>query len=168
MEMFHDLNARKTQHTSDTAFVYFVSFAVGGTQDISMPVPLTMPFTRRCFSVQNGRDSIPLTITLIEKDNVYYLNVFRDTAPTIVINNNTNVKFIVAQTTASGNSNVTCTTSEFAGKHFEWNQLISPYSECYYSPPQMYASFPDVEFTMCNLSLALYNGNYRILSTVHF
>ncbi|KAM8707006.1 hypothetical protein ACLKA7_011160 [Drosophila subpalustris] len=157
MEMFHDLNARKTKHTSDTAFVYFVSFAVSGTQDISMPVPLALPFTRRCFSLQDGKDSIPLTITLIEKDNVYYLNVFRDTAPTIVINNNTNVKFIVAQTTASGNSNVTCTTSEFAGKHFEWNQLIAPYSKCYYTPPQMYASFPDVEFSMCNLSLALYH-----------
>jgi len=77
-----------------------------GTQDISMPIPLALPFTRRCFSLQNGKDSIPLTITLIEKDNVYYLSVFMDTSPTIVINNNTNVKFIVAQTTASGNSNV--------------------------------------------------------------
>ncbi|XP_034117971.1 intermembrane lipid transfer protein VPS13B isoform X1 [Drosophila albomicans] len=158
MEMFHDLNARKTKHTSDTAFVYFVSFAANNTQHISIPVPLAMPFTRRCFSVQNGKESIPLTITFIEKDNIYYLNVFRDTAPTIVISNNTNVKFIVAQTTASGNSNVTCTTSEFAGKHFEWNQLIEPYSKCYYSPPQMYANFPDVEYSMCNLSLALYNA----------
>jgi len=69
MEMFHDLNARKTKHSSDTAFVYFVSFAVMGTQDISMPIPLALPFTRRCFSLQNGKDSIPLTITLIEKDN---------------------------------------------------------------------------------------------------
>ncbi|KAH8311151.1 hypothetical protein KR044_004588 [Drosophila immigrans] len=157
MEMFHDLNARKTKHTSDTAFVYFVSFAVSNTQHISIPVPLAMPFTRRCFSVQNGKESIPLTITFIEKDNIYYLNVFRDTAPSIVISNHTNVKFIVAQTTASGNSNVTCTTSEFAGKHFEWNQLIEPHSNCYYTPPQMYANFPDVEYSSCNLSLALYN-----------
>lgn len=96
--------------------------------------------------------------TLIEKDNVYYLNVFTDSAPAIIINNNTNVKFIVAQTSASGNSNVSCTSPEFSGKHFEWNQLIEPYSRCYYTPPQMYDNFPGVEFTMCNLSLALYTG----------
>lgn len=158
VELFHDLNASKRKHTSDTAFVYFVSFAVSGSLDVSIPIPLAMPFTRRCFSVQNGAESIPLMITLIEKDNVYYLNVFRDTAPAIMINNNTNVKFIVAQTSASGNSNVTCTQSEFAAKHFEWHQLVMPHSKCYYTPPKMYANFPDVEFTMCNLSLAIYTG----------
>ncbi|KAH8359232.1 hypothetical protein KR093_005309 [Drosophila rubida] len=157
VEMFHDLNARKTKHTCDTAFVYFISFALRDSEHFSMPVLLSMPFTRRCFSLQNGKESIPLTISFIEKDNIYYLNVFHDTAPTILINNNTNVKFIVAQTTASGNSNVTCTTPEFVGKQFEWNQHIQPHSKCYYTPPQMYANFPDVEYSMCNLSLALYN-----------
>lgn len=162
MELFYDLTGRKIKHTSDTAFVYFVSFVTRGSQDVSIPIPLAMPFTRRCFSLQNGAESIPVMITLIEKDNVYYLNVFRDTAPAIMITNNTNVKFIVAQTSASGNSNVTCTQSEFAGKHFEWYQLVMPHSKCYYTPPQMYANFPDVEFTMCNLSLAAYNGKRMI------
>ncbi|XP_032596259.1 vacuolar protein sorting-associated protein 13B isoform X2 [Drosophila grimshawi] len=157
IELFHDLNARKSKHTSDTAFVYFVCFVVNGNQDISIPIPLSLPFTRRCFSLQDGATSVPLMITLIEKDNVYYLNVFRDTAPAIIISNNTSLRFVVAQTSASGNSNVTCTTPEFAGKHFEWHQLIAPFSKCYYTPPQMYANFPDVEFTMCNLSLSLYN-----------
>ncbi|XP_017859321.1 PREDICTED: vacuolar protein sorting-associated protein 13B isoform X2 [Drosophila arizonae] len=156
IEKFHDLNAHKSKHTCDTAFVYFVCFSVNGGEKTSIPIPLTMPFTRRCFNIQDGSDSIPLMSTLIEKDNVYYLNVFRDSSPAIIINNNTNVRFIVAQTSASGNSNVTCTSPEFTGKHFEWNQLIEPYSRCYYTPPQMYANFPDVEFTMCNLSLALY------------
>ncbi|XP_030558700.1 vacuolar protein sorting-associated protein 13B isoform X2 [Drosophila novamexicana] len=157
VELFHDLNAHKSKHTSDTAFVYFMCFTVAGKQDICIPVPLTLPFTRRCFNLQDGSDSIPLMISLIEKDNVYYLNVFRDTSPALIINNNTNVKLVVAQTSASGNSNVTCTSPELAGKHFEWNQLIAPFSKCYYTPPQMYANFPDVEFTMCNLSLALYS-----------
>ncbi|XP_030371450.1 vacuolar protein sorting-associated protein 13B isoform X2 [Scaptodrosophila lebanonensis] len=157
MDVFYDLNARKAKHTSDTAFVYFVCFAVAGNWDISIPIPLAIPFARRCFSLQDGKESIPLVVTLIEKDNVYYLNVFRDTAPAIIISNHTNVKFIVAQTTASGNSNVTSTNAEFAGKHFEWNQLVSPRSKCYYTPPQMYSNFPDVEFTICNLSLAVYN-----------
>ncbi|XP_023169164.2 vacuolar protein sorting-associated protein 13B isoform X2 [Drosophila hydei] len=156
IEKFLDLNAFKSRHTCDTAFEYFVCFAVNGKERTSIPIPLTMPFTRRCFNIQDGKDSIPLMSTLIEKDNVYYLNVFTDSAPAIIINNNTNVKFIVAQTSASGNSNVSCTSPEFSGKHFEWNQLIEPYSRCYYTPPQMYDNFPGVEFTMCNLSLALY------------
>ncbi|XP_017041700.1 vacuolar protein sorting-associated protein 13B isoform X2 [Drosophila ficusphila] len=156
MDVFYDLNTHKAKHNCDTAFVYFVCFSVGGNREISIPIPLAIPFTRRCFSLQAGHESIPLMITLIEKENVHYLNVFRDTAPAIVISNNTNVKFIVAQTSASENSNVTCTNSEFVGRHFEWNQLVLPHSKCYYTPPQMYANFPDVEFTMCNLSLAVY------------
>ncbi|XP_017076320.2 vacuolar protein sorting-associated protein 13B [Drosophila eugracilis] len=158
MDVFYDLNAHKAKHNCDTAFVYFACFSVGGDREVSIPIPLAIPFTRRCFSLQAGHESIPLMITLIEKDNVHYLNVFRDTAPAIVISNNTNVKFIVAQTSASENSNVSCTNSEFAGRHFEWNQLVLPHSKCYYTPPQMYANFPDVEFTMCNLSLAVYKG----------
>ncbi|KAH8383835.1 hypothetical protein KR009_010773 [Drosophila setifemur] len=157
LDVFYDLNALKTKHNCDTAFVYFVCFSVGGNRDISIPIPLAIPFTRRCFSLQAGPESIPLMITLIEKDNIHYLNVFRDKAPAVIVSNNTNVKFIVAQTSASGNSNVTCTNSEFVGRHFEWNQLVLPHSKCYYTPPQMYANFPDVEFTMCNLSLAVYN-----------
>ncbi|XP_064550817.1 intermembrane lipid transfer protein VPS13B isoform X2 [Drosophila montana] len=157
VELFHDLNAHKSRHTCDTAFVYFMCFVVAGKEDISIPIPLTLPFTRRCFNLQDGADSIPLMISLIEKDNVHYLNVFRDTSPALIISNNTNVKLIVAQTSASGNSNVTCTSPEFTGKHFEWNQLIAPYSKCYYTPPQLYANFPDVEFTMCNLSLAVHS-----------
>ncbi|KAH8278838.1 hypothetical protein KR018_010220 [Drosophila ironensis] len=160
-EVFYDLNAHKSSHNCDTAFVYFVCFSVDGHQDVSIPIPLTIPFTRRCFSLQAGLESIPLMITLIEKDNVLYLNVFRDRAPAIIIANNTNVKFIVAQTSASGNSNVTCTNSEFAGRHFEWNQLVLPHSKCYYTPPQMYSNFPDVEFTMCNLSLAVFKGGQK-------
>ncbi|XP_023036340.1 vacuolar protein sorting-associated protein 13B isoform X1 [Drosophila willistoni] len=156
MDIFYDLNARKVKHTSETAFVYFVCFSVSGCWDVSIPISLAMPITRRCFSLQSGSESIPLMITLIEKDNVYYLNVYQDTAPAIILTNNTNIKFIVAQTSASGNSNVTCTTSENVGKHFEWNQLVAPHSKCYYTPPQMYANFPDVEFTMCNLSLAVF------------
>jgi len=158
MDVFYDLNAHKAKHNCDTAFVYFVCFSVGGNREISIPIPLAIPFTRRCFSLQAGHESIPLMITLIEKDNVHYLGVFRDTSPAIVISNNTNVKFIVAQTSASENSNVSCTNSEFVGRHFEWNQLVLPQSKCYYTPPQMYANFPDVEFTMCNLSLAVYKG----------
>ncbi|XP_022217026.2 LOW QUALITY PROTEIN: vacuolar protein sorting-associated protein 13B [Drosophila obscura] len=157
VDFFHDLNARAANHTCDTAFVYFLCFSVAGGRDISIPIPLAIPFTRRCFSLQTGRESVPFMITLIEKDNVHYLSIFRDTAPALIISNSTNVKFIVAQTSASGNSNVTCTNSEFVGRHFEWNQLVSPHSKCYYTPPQMYANFPDVEFTMCNLSLAVYN-----------
>ncbi|KAH8362480.1 hypothetical protein KR200_005474 [Drosophila serrata] len=153
LDVFYDLGSK---HNCDTAFVYFVCFSVGGHWDISIPIPLAIPFTRRCFSLQAGRESIPLMITLIEKDNVHYLNVFRDTAPAIIISNNTNIKFIVAQTSASENSNVSCTNSEFVGRHFEWNQLVLAHSKCYYTPPQMYANFPDVEFTMCNLSLAAY------------
>ncbi|XP_017140957.1 vacuolar protein sorting-associated protein 13B isoform X2 [Drosophila miranda] len=157
MDVFYDINAHAANHTCDTAFVYFLCFSVAGSRDISIPIPLAIPFTRRCFSLQSGRESVPFMITLIEKDNVHYLNIFRDTAPALIISNSTNVKFIVAQTSASGNSNVTCTNSEFVGRHFEWNQLVSPHSKCYYTPPQMYANFPDVEFTMCNLSLAVYN-----------
>ncbi|KAH8293565.1 hypothetical protein KR054_001628 [Drosophila jambulina] len=153
LDVFYDLG---TKHNCDTAFVYFVCFSVGGHCNVSIPIPLAIPFTRRCFSLQAGRESIPLMITLIEKDNVHYLNVFRDTAPAIIISNNTNIKFIVAQTSASENSNVSCTNSEFVGRHFEWNQLVLAHSQCYYTPPQMYANFPDVEFTMCNLSLAAY------------
>ncbi|XP_039493419.1 vacuolar protein sorting-associated protein 13B isoform X3 [Drosophila santomea] len=156
MDVFYDLNAHKAKHNCDTAFVYFVCFSVGGNREISIPIPLAIPFTRRCFSLQAGHESIPLMITLIEKDNIHYLNVFRDTAPAIAISNNTNVKFIVAQTSASEHSNVSCTNSEFVGRNFEWNQLVLPHSNCYYTPPQMYANFPDVEFTMCNLSLAVY------------
>ncbi|KAH8342100.1 hypothetical protein KR059_012058 [Drosophila kikkawai] len=155
LDVFYDLGHK---HNCDTAFVYFVCFSVGGHRDISIPIPLAIPFARRCFSLQAGRESIPLMITLIEKDNVLYLNVFRDTAPAIIISNNTNIKFIVAQTSASENSNVSVTNSEFVGRHFEWNQLVLAHSKCYYTPPQMYANFPDVEFTMCNLSLAVYKG----------
>ncbi|XP_034127951.1 vacuolar protein sorting-associated protein 13B isoform X2 [Drosophila guanche] len=157
VDVFYDLNAQAANHTCDTAFVFFLCFSVAGSRDVSIPIPLAIPFTRRCFSLQSGRDSVPFMITLIEKDNVHYLNIFRDTAPALIISNSTNVKFIVAQTSASGNSNVTCTNSEFVGRHFEWNQLVAPHSECYYTPPQMYANFPDVEFTSCNLSLAVYN-----------
>ncbi|XP_044314696.1 vacuolar protein sorting-associated protein 13B isoform X2 [Drosophila rhopaloa] len=156
MDFFYDLNVHKARHNCDTAFVYFVCFSVSGNREISIPIPLSIPFTRRCFSLQAGHESIPLMITLVEKDNVHYLNIFRDTAPAIVVSNNTNVKFIVAQTSASENSNVSCTNSEFVGRHFEWNQLVLPHSKCYYTPPQMYSNFPDVEFTMCNLSLAVY------------
>ncbi|XP_017091950.2 intermembrane lipid transfer protein VPS13B isoform X1 [Drosophila bipectinata] len=158
MDCFYDLHAHKAKHNCDTAFVYFVCFNVGGHRDVSIPIPLSIPFTRRCFSLQAGPESIPLMITLIEKDGIHYLNVFHDKAPAIIISNSTNVKFIVAQTSASGNSNVTCTNSEFLGRNFEWNQLVLPQSRCYYTPPQMYANFPDVDFTMCNLSLAVYSS----------
>ncbi|XP_054747188.1 intermembrane lipid transfer protein VPS13B isoform X1 [Anastrepha obliqua] len=160
LDSFHDLKPnKKAKRTKDTAYVYFASIKLPESADLSIPIALSIPFTRRCFALQNGEDSLPLVVTLIEKDRIYYLNIFEDNSPALLVTNQTDVQFIIAQTSASENSKVSNTTPEYSGRHFEWYQHVPAYSKCYYTPPELYTSFPDVESTTCNITLALYKEN---------
>ncbi len=99
-----------------------------------------------------------MVATLIENDRIYYLNIFEDISPALLVTNQTDVPFIIAQTSASENSKVSNTTPEYSGRHFEWYQHVPAYSKCYYTPPELYTNFPDVESTTCNITLALHKG----------
>uniref|UniRef100_W8BHK3 Vacuolar protein sorting-associated protein 13B n=2 Tax=Ceratitis capitata TaxID=7213 RepID=W8BHK3_CERCA len=160
LDSFQDLRPnKKAKRSKDTAYVCFVSVKQSDSNDFSIPIPLSIPFTRRTFALQNGGNSVPLVATLIEKDRIYYLNIFEDTNPALLVANQTDVAFIIAQTSASENSKVSNTTPEYNGRHFEWYQHVPAYSKCYYTPPELYTSFPDVESTTCNITLALYKEN---------
>ncbi|XP_028899829.2 intermembrane lipid transfer protein VPS13B isoform X2 [Zeugodacus cucurbitae] len=157
---FHDLRPnKKAKRTKDTAYICFISLKLPDREDFSIPIPLSIPFTRRSFALQNGEESLPLVATLIEKDRIYYFNVFEDNSPALLVTNQTDVSFIIAQTSASENSKVSNTTAEYNGRHFEWYQPVPAYSKCYYTPPELYTNFPDVESTTCNITLALYKDN---------
>uniref|UniRef100_A0A034VE87 Vacuolar protein sorting-associated protein 13B n=1 Tax=Bactrocera dorsalis TaxID=27457 RepID=A0A034VE87_BACDO len=157
---FHDLRPnKKAKRTKDTAYICFISLKLPDGDDFTIPIPLSIPFTRRSFAIQNGEESLPLVATLIEKDRIYYLNIFEDNSPALLVTNQTDVPFIIAQTSASENSKVSNTTPEYSGRHFEWYQHVPAYSKCYYTPPELYTSFPDVESTTCNITLALHKEN---------
>lgn len=128
-----------------------------------MPIPLSQAFNRLCISIQNGNTSIPLVCTLIEKKGIFYLNVFHDVAPAIMLYNQTDIDLVVAQTSASENSLVTNTMMEYEGQHFEWYQAIPSNSICYYTPPVHQKTFPELEMIMCNLTLAKYCGEFAKL-----
>ncbi|XP_037953413.1 vacuolar protein sorting-associated protein 13B isoform X2 [Teleopsis dalmanni] len=161
IDSFYDLNVKKSKRTNDTAFVYFVCIKFSNDSEISIPIPLSMPFTRRCLSIQNESDSLPFVVTLIEKNGIHYLNVFDDISPSILFNNQTDIVFVVAQTKASENSKVSSTVSEYHGRHFDWFQLLPAHSNCFYTPPEMYINFPDIESSVCNLTIALYDDQIK-------
>ncbi|XP_069969328.1 intermembrane lipid transfer protein VPS13B isoform X2 [Bactrocera oleae] len=157
---FPDLRPnKKAKRTRDTAYICFISLKLLDGDYFSIPIPLSIPFTRRSFGLQNGEESLPLVATLIENDRIYYLNIFEDISPALLVTNQTDVPFIIAQTSASENSKVSNTTPEYSGRHFEWYQHVPAYSKCYYTPPELYTNFPDVESTTCNITLALHKEN---------
>ncbi|XP_055922999.1 intermembrane lipid transfer protein VPS13B [Eupeodes corollae] len=157
LDGFYDLNVYKSSRSTDSAFVFFVCIKTSSESDVSIPVALMHPFNRKCFSIQDNESSIPFSASLIEKNGQYFLSIFEDTSPMILINNQTDLPLIVGQTTSSENSKVSTTIPEYDGKHCEWYQISKPHSRMYYTPPTSYANFPDVEISVCNLSLALYN-----------
>ncbi|XP_046806664.1 vacuolar protein sorting-associated protein 13B [Lucilia cuprina] len=157
LSQFYDINAQCAQRSVDSAFIYFVVIKHCADSEISIPIPLTLPFNRKCFSIQNGRESIALMVSLIEHDQVYYLTIFEDVAPAVLLNNQTDCPFIIAQTNAGENSKVSSTSPEYEGKHLEWHHVIPKQSKSYYTPPEWYSHFPDVETTLCNITLALFD-----------
>lgn len=161
LSQFYDINAQSSQRSVDSAFIYFVVIKYCDNTDISIPIPLTLPFNRKCFSIQNGKESIALMVSLIEHDHVYYLTIFEDVAPALLISNQTDCPFIIAQTNAGENNKVTSTVAEYEGKHLEWNHVIPKQSKSYYTPPEWYSHFPDVEPTLCNITLALFDGRFE-------
>ncbi|XP_073817283.1 vacuolar protein sorting 13B isoform X2 [Musca autumnalis] len=154
---FYDINFESAQRSVDTAFVYFVVIKMTDDSDISIPIPLALPFNRKCISIQNGHESLALMVSLIEHDGLYYLCIMEDLSPAVLVNNQTDCAFIVAQTNASENSKVSSTTPEYDGKHLEWYHMIPKQSKCYYTPPEWYTRFPEVDSTLCNITLALYD-----------
>lgn len=160
LSQFYDINAQSSQRSVDSAFIYFVVIKYCNNTEISIPIPLTLPFNRKCLSLQNGRESIALMASLIEHDHVYYLTIFEDVAPAVLINNQTDCPFMIAQTKAAENSKVSSTTSEYEGKHLEWYHVIPKQSKSFYTPPECYNHFPDVESTLCNITLALFEGKF--------
>ncbi|XP_055848221.1 intermembrane lipid transfer protein VPS13B isoform X2 [Episyrphus balteatus] len=156
---FHDLNVHKSSRSTDSAFVFFVCIKVTARSDVSIPITLMHPFNRKCFSVQQNESSVPLSASLIEKSGQFFLNIFDDTSPMILLNNQTDLPLLIGQTTSSENSKVSNTIPEYDGKHCEWYQISRPHSRMYYTPPTTYANFPDVENSVCNISIALYNEN---------
>ncbi|XP_075147258.1 vacuolar protein sorting 13B isoform X1 [Haematobia irritans] len=159
MTTFYDINFENTQRSVDSAaFVYFVVIKLNENTEVSMPISLALPFHRKSLSIQNGRESIALMVSLIEHEYVYYLTISEDVSPAVLINNQTDCGFIVAQTNAAENAKVSTTTPEYDGKHLEWYHMIPAQSKCYYTPPEWYIRFPEVESTLCNITLALYDA----------
>ncbi|XP_058985596.1 intermembrane lipid transfer protein VPS13B-like [Musca domestica] len=154
---FCDINFESASRSVDTAFVYFVVIKMEEDADISIPIPLALPFNRKCVSVQRGNESFALMVSLIEHEGLYYLSITEDPSPAVLVNNQTDCAFIVAQTNASENSKVSSTTPEYDGKHLEWYHMIPKQSKCYYTPPEWYIRFPEVDSTLCNITLALYD-----------
>ncbi|XP_061387162.1 intermembrane lipid transfer protein VPS13B [Musca vetustissima] len=154
---FYDINYESAQRSVDTAFVYFVIIKMLEDSEVSIPIPLALPFNRKCISVQRGNESYALVVSLIEHDGLYYLCITEDLSPAVLVNNQTDCAFIVAQTNASENSKVSSTTPEYDGKHLEWYHMIPKQSKCYYTPPEWYTRFPEVDSTLCNITLALYD-----------
>ncbi|KAM7361700.1 vacuolar protein sorting 13B isoform 2-T2 [Cochliomyia hominivorax] len=157
LSQFYDINAQSAQRSVDSAFIYFVVIKYCDNTDISIPIPLTLPFNRKCFSIQNGKESLALMVSLIEHEHVYYLTIFEDIAPALLINNQTDCPFIIGQTNAGENSKVSSIISEYEGKHLEWHHVIPKQSKSFYTPPEWYSHFPDVEPTLCNITLALFD-----------
>lgn len=158
LSQFYDIKAQTSPRSVDSAFIYFLVIKHCPDADISIPIPLTLPFNRKCLSLQNGRESIALMVSLIEHEHIFYLNIFDDVSPAILINNQTDCPFLIAQTSAGENSKVSSTIPEYEGKHLEWYHVIPKQSKSYYTPPECYNHFPDVESTLCNITLALYGG----------
>ena len=163
LSLFYDIKAQTAERSVDTAFIYFVVIKQCDDTDISIPIPLALPFTRKCLSIQNGKESLALMVSLIEHENVYYLTIFEDIAPAILINNQTDCPFIIAQTAAGENCKVNCTSPEYEGKQLEWYHMVPKQSKSYYTPPECYKNFPDVESTLCNITLALYDSKSEVL-----
>ncbi|XP_059217881.1 intermembrane lipid transfer protein VPS13B isoform X1 [Stomoxys calcitrans] len=159
LSTFYDINFENAQRSVDSAaFVYFVVVKLHENAEISMPIPLTLPFHRKSISIQNGRESIALMVSLIEHGHIYYLTINEDISPAVLVNNQTDCGFIVAQTNVPESGKVSSPTPEYDGKHLEWYHMIPPQSKCYYTPPEWYIRFPDVESTLCNITLALYDA----------
>lgn len=158
---FYDINSESSQRSVDSAFVYFVVIKLrDDTSSISMPIALALPFHRKSISIQDGKESVALMVSLIEHENIYYLTITEDVSPAVLVNNQTDCAFVVAQTNAPENSKVSSTTPEYEGKHLEWFHMILQHSKCYYTPPEWYTRFPEVESTLCNITLALYDCKF--------
>ncbi|KAL9894530.1 vacuolar protein sorting 13B [Glossina fuscipes fuscipes] len=158
LSVFYDIHTNACPRSEETDFVYFVSIRLCPTSELSMPIPLHAAIKRHCFSLHNGNESIPLVVTLIVKNNIYYLCLMEDTCPALLIRNEVECSFLVAQTTSTESSTVIIPYPEQEVSNFEWFHVIRKHTHSYYTPPAWYQNFPTVNSVYCNITLALQGG----------
>lgn len=78
-----------------------------------------------------------------------------DTCPALLIRNELECSFLVAQTTSTESSAVIVPSPEQEVSNFEWFHVIPKQTHSYYTPPAWYQNFPTVNSVYCNITLAL-------------
>lgn len=164
LNTFHDCFSTKNKRSTNTKYMFYLVFKNQSKEDhveeISMPIFLNFPFDRKSISAIVDGEQVPLAVNVIVHESVCYVNVCEDQYPAFEIFNETNLKFFVAQTKSSEKSKTTDAINETDGNNFVWNQLVLGNSRAYYTPPEMSRSFPTMEQSHVNLTLALHIGKY--------
>ena len=81
-----------------------------------------------------------------------------DISPAILVDNKTSLSFYIAQTNGTETSSSQTVTPECDQTNFEWYQILHENSTLYYTPPEMFLNFPDIESLTCSISLAIFNS----------
>lgn len=157
MGQFYDMNARTCPRDQNTNFLYYVCLKLCVAGSISQPIPLEMPFKRRCISImERNSNPVPLALMLVEHENIYYLSIMKDNSPAIHIVNETSCEFAIAETPSPEGSAVLTTTSDYAQVNIDWHHIIPKQSECYFTPPTRYMNYPNIDTSVVvNVTLAL-------------
>uniref|UniRef100_A0A1A9WB28 VPS13_C domain-containing protein n=1 Tax=Glossina brevipalpis TaxID=37001 RepID=A0A1A9WB28_9MUSC len=156
LSVFYDINANSCPRNKETNFICFVSIRLCQKSELSMPIALHTAIKRRCFSLCDGNESIPLVVTLIVKKSIYYLCLMEDTCPALLIRNETDCSFLIAQTVSTESSPIIVPTPEKDINHyFQWFHVLPKQCRSYYTPPAWYQNFPEVNSVYCNVTLAI-------------
>lgn len=167
---FMDLTKSNSKRKFNANFDFFVSFSIDET-NLSIPFKI-QTINRQCVNVFRGQlgskgstvsshdESVAVAVTVVKKDDIFYISIAEDVSPMLSIYNNTDFDLYMAQTDMTNyNTKNIQPHKEIPDDRFPWFQLVPKKQKVFYTPPIVNETFPEINLPEYGLILACVTAN---------